>query len=782
MNLYPFSRRLPIMILAMATILCLALGVLAQQSLKTKTEALVQARFETQAYNSARELQTWFSSVSEDLGVVSSDPKIDQYFSGMEQYFQQRRQTVTQSLQSRYIERNPFPVGERQKLHLPPNPDQYDQNHDPLNRMLSALVDIKGYYDVFIISADGDVVYSVFKETDFATNLLDGQAAEEGLSQVFIQARAKEPGDISFQNFAPYSPSAGAAAAFMATRIDLGRGKGDPVLAFQLSTDRLTSALSVPAQFGDGRIAYLVNASGQLSSSVFGSDAFQLLDELPRTDAVTTAMRGEEGFLDKGVGLSGETVTAVSAGFQANGTRLGLVIEASRAHQYKELTAVRQNLTLASLAILAVAGLVGYLLSRLVTTPLASLRDAMETIAQGNYQVTVQGTDRKDEFGAIARVLDGFVSKLRDVRKVEEERAKKTEEQAAVVEILSTGLKKLREGDLSFSITEALGDDYDRLRMDYNSSVETLNHALAQVVDSAESIRNGAQEIAQASDDLSNRTENQAATLEQTAAALDELTASVKSAADGAKSVEDIVSQAKEEATQSGHVVKSAVEAMNKIENSSEQISQIIGVIDDIAFQTNLLALNAGVEASRAGESGKGFSVVASEVRALAQRSSEAAHEIKALISGSTHQVEQGVDMVGKAGNALESIVARVNHISQLVSEIASGASEQSAGLGEINVGVNQLDQVTQQNAAMVEEATAASHILQKDTTVLVDLVAGFTIKTERHATPDPEEDSSEDDALVYDQEIQISAQKMAPPAPPPARAAGGQDLGWQDF
>ena len=251
---------------------------------------------------------------------------------------------------------------------------------------------------------------------------------------------------------------------------------------------------------------------------------------------------------------------------------------------------------------------------------------------------------------------------------------------------------------------------------------------MLQVVESTTSISNGASEISQASEDLSRRTESQAATLEQTAAAIVELTASVKTSADGARNVENTVQKAREEAETSGEVVQNAVSAMGGIEESSNKISQIISVIDDIAFQTNLLALNAGVEAARAGDAGRGFAVVASEVRALAQRSSEAAMEIKALISESTSQVEQGVDLVGRAGEALHSIVGRVSHISQLISEMAEGAAEQSTGLSEVNIGMSQLDQVTQQNAAMVEEATAAGHTLNSDAVTLSELVARFQV------------------------------------------------------
>jgi methyl-accepting chemotaxis protein len=294
---------------------------------------------------------------------------------------------------------------------------------------------------------------------------------------------------------------------------------------------------------------------------------------------------------------------------------------------------------------------------------------------------------------------------------------------------------------------------------------------MAQVIEASDGIKRGSGEISQASDDLSNRTENQAATLEETAAALDQLTASVKSAADGARSVEAIVTDARDEAVKSGTVVRSAVEAMTNIERSSEQISQIIGVIDDIAFQTNLLALNAGVEAARAGDAGKGFAVVASEVRALAQRSSEAAHQIKELIGGSAHEVENGVELVGKAGAALESIVGQVSNISQLVTEIATSAREQSSGLNEINIGVTQLDQVTQQNAAMVEQSTAASHLLQKDALSLASLVERFQVSEEVRRKPAAPAITHSPSKL--EQPIEVA---------PIAMTGTGPQAVWQDF
>ena len=267
-----------------------------------------------------------------------------------------------------------------------------------------------------------------------------------------------------------------------------------------------------------------------------------------------------------------------------------------------------------------------------------------------------------------------------------------------------------------------------KLQSDFNAAMGQLKDAMTTVVTNVSAIRSGAGEISQAADDLSRRTEQQAASLEETAAALDQITATVRKTASGAKQCSDVVLAARGDAEKSGEIVRDAVGAMSAIEQSSTQISQIIGVIDEIAFQTNLLALNAGVEAARAGDAGRGFAVVASEVRALAQRSADAAKEIKTLISSSGTPVGAGVSLVGQTGEALNRIVERVAEIDGLVSEISASAQEQATGLQQVNTAVNQMDQVTQQNAAMVEQSTAASHSLAQEADVLNQSVSRFEI------------------------------------------------------
>jgi methyl-accepting chemotaxis protein len=306
---------------------------------------------------------------------------------------------------------------------------------------------------------------------------------------------------------------------------------------------------------------------------------------------------------------------------------------------------------------------------------------------------------------------------------------------SSAVEQIGVGLSKLAEGDLEHRIETEFIPAFEPLRVDFNASLGALERSLMAVRDNTDAIRAGAGEISTAADDLSQRTEQQASSLEETAAALEEITATVKKTAEGAKHARDIVSTAKVDADKSGEVVREAMAAMTAIDKSSKQISEIIGVIDEIAFQTNLLALNAGVEAARAGDAGRGFAVVASEVRALAQRSAQAAKEIKGLISASTAQVDQGVRLVTKTGDALGRIVTQVVEINTVVTDIAASAQEQSTGLDQVNTAVNQMDQVTQKNAAMVEEMTAAAHGLAGESEELGQLVARYQIRQGKEDT-----------------------------------------------
>ncbi|TBA90649.1 HAMP domain-containing protein [Rhizobium ruizarguesonis] len=409
----------------------------------------------------------------------------------------------------------------------------------------------------------------------------------------------------------------------------------------------------------------------------------------------------------------------------------------------------RQNAIWAALLCLLGAAAtiaIAYAIVRSVTAPIARLKAAMNAIAAEEASVEIAGSDRRDEIGQMAKVLlvlRDSVDERSALRGREDERQRQIEEerrgneaslrsvserQTQAMQALGVGLEKLAGGDLTVAIGD-IGEDYAKLRGDFNAAVDALNGVIHAIAESSHVVNESASDISEATGNLSKRTEQQAAALEETAAALDEITATVKTASERANEAREMVTETKASAGKSGEIVRNAVTAMGRIEESSNRIGQIISVIDEIAFQTNLLALNAGVEAARAGEAGRGFAVVAQEVRELAQRSANAAKEIKALISRSAAEVEGGVALVRSTGDALLEIEALVNRVNDHVVSIATAAREQSTGLNEINSSVNHMDQMTQQNAAMVEETTAASRTLADESTQLKTLLANFRLR-----------------------------------------------------
>ncbi|WP_297514276.1 methyl-accepting chemotaxis protein [uncultured Caulobacter sp.] len=400
------------------------------------------------------------------------------------------------------------------------------------------------------------------------------------------------------------------------------------------------------------------------------------------------------------------------------------------------------------LAVVVLATLLMVAARRGLIRPLVEVTACLRRLSEGDFGVALPRIRSRDELGQMTTALQTFrdtvearqkeleAADVRDALEIERREAERRRDeaeaaQAAVVDNLADALKRLSEGDLSHRIDRRFPEGYERLRVDFNRAVEQLSGVIAASLEAARAIHGGSREITDAADDLSRRTEQQAASLEQTAAALDEITSTVRQTADDAERARAVVQRARAAATASDTIVDQAVGAMSAIERSSTEIGQIIGVIDEIAFQTNLLALNAGVEAARAGDAGRGFAVVAQEVRALAQRSADAAKEIKQLIATSAAEVDQGVTFVGKAGEALRAIATEVDQVDALVRAMAAAAHHQAQGLGEVNGAVSQMDQVTQQNAAMVEETTAASHALAREATRLAERMGELRIDHE---------------------------------------------------
>ncbi len=394
---------------------------------------------------------------------------------------------------------------------------------------------------------------------------------------------------------------------------------------------------------------------------------------------------------------------------------------------------------------LAVAGMVFAIFG--IASPIQRITGAMRRLAEGDMASEIPFAGRTDEIGAMAGAVEVFRQNALTNLRLEEEAdaargaseksriaeqqriAREAEQLRIATSTLGGSLKRLAAGDLTCRISTAFAAEYEGLRSDFNATVDQLSETVSAVALAVQNMDSGTREISSGASDLSKRTEQQAASLEETAAALDQITTNVSSSSKMTAEARTVAQSANLSAAQSAKVVSNAEEAMQKIEQSSQQISNIIGVIDEIAFQTNLLALNAGVEAARAGEAGKGFAVVAQEVRELAQRSAQAAKEIKGLIHNSTSEVESGVKLVRETGETLKTIVSHIDDINRHMDSIATSAREQSTGLAEVNIAVNQMDQTTQQNAAMVEQSTAAAASLAQEAARLRELVSQFTLE-----------------------------------------------------
>ncbi|OBZ92818.1 chemotaxis protein [Pararhizobium polonicum] len=523
-------------------------------------------------------------------------------------------------------------------------------------------------------------------------------------------------------------------------------GKPLGVIGIDIALDSLTSKLAGMKPLGDGNVA-LVSQGGNLLAHVNPANLGKAFKDSSVDAAAWQQMIDNPGKPVDTVGEDGTDFLSVAVPVQLlSDTAWYAIVSVPKATVFAYLT----HMAWISIIIIAAASvllvLLGVLISSRFRRRIEAIVNATGEIARGNTGIAIADADRNDELGGMARSLavlrDASIAKQRLETEAaqsrtlsEEERqrhAAETQENErqmrfAVTE-LGTGLQRLADGDVTFRLATPFIGSLDALREDFNSSMTTLQQTLQSVGNNALGIQVGSAEIRASADDLAKRTEQQAASVEQTAAALDEITASVKDSTVRAEEAGQLVARAKSGAQMSSAVVRNAIDAVGQIESSSQEISSIIGVIDEIAFQTNLLALNAGVEAARAGDAGKGFAVVAQEVRELAQRSANAAKEIKALISKSGNQVKTGVELVGQAGKALEAIVHEVDEINLRVSSIVEAAREQSIGLNDINRAVNVMDQGTQQNAAMVEESTAASHTLAAEASALTALLSNFKL------------------------------------------------------
>ncbi|MGL3606649.1 methyl-accepting chemotaxis protein [Rhizobium sp. G187] len=551
--------------------------------------------------------------------------------------------------------------------------------------VVSGLIDVSRTHSLSSAS-EGDagrlVAYNLF------LNAKELAGQERGTGNGFISAGKSDP-----KRFLAFSGMHGAQSSLMSQALKLVREDDRILLSGILNDDD-------PAVIEQMRNGLISGGAGADLTSLSAPDWFaattKRIDRLKRVEDVLLA-------------------EIVSSATEAARTQLNSLIVISSS----------------ILAGLVVVALLASSMSYTIARPLKILTDTVERLAANDMNVRLDQSGGRDEIGRMGRAIYQCIvntqekaefdrqqelSKQAAAREAEiegeREQARRAAEIAAAVQALGQGLSALAGGETTYRIEQIFAGDLDRLRSDFNDSMEKLHAAMAEISSSSEAIHSGSNELGQAADDLAQRTERQAAALEEASASLAGVSATLKDSVVRAETVGNLVDTAMSDAKRTEAVVSNAVEAITQIERSSDQVGQIIGVIDEIAFQTNLLALNAGVEAARAGEAGKGFAVVAQEVRELAQRSATAAREIKALIQRSAQEVQVGVALVGQTGQAIQSIGANVSTIKDQVSAIVSSSRDQATSITEISTAIDQMDQMTQLNAAMVEEANAATHSL----------------------------------------------------------------------
>lgn len=633
-----------------------------------------------------------------------------------------------------FVTANPFPVGEREKLIKPEGASvYYYMAHEKTQIDVANILKGTAFTDLLVVEPEGNVVYSYKKADNFAANLKDGKWAETSLGKTFGKA---------LDNAAKATEDNGAEPAFSGIAIDevtgrsgifyavpivkLGAIKG--VIVLQLGDEPIVQTLTKGLNSKSSEAAVLMSADGQAIMPFEGT--LKSLDAAPFGEAAARVEAGEQGMIHETIRLDDVWTEGYFRPIVIDGRTLMIVETVDRKEIYAGSVEIARNLLLIGIGALAMLAAATAFFTNRLFAPLTELAGLTRAVSEGKLDAEIANQNRKDEIGTMARALGRFRQSLLDQRKLETdaeaERSRTEQERQArlaekdaeartlqrVVQSLDTGLSQLAGGDLSYQISEAFPAELESLRINFNHAISTLNATLSAIGGNSNAVRSSSRSMSSGADQLATRTERQAVSIGQTANAINAITEAVRTQITRGEQAERIAGDAKKGTQESGRIMQDTISAMEEIQNSSRQINQIINVIDEIAFQTNLLALNAGVEAARAGESGKGFAVVAQEVRELAQRSSKAAKEISTLLQKSTADVENGVALVEKAGNALQNIGGFVEAINERLHEIIESTREEAETLKSINSAVAELDQVTQQNAAMVEESTAAIHQL----------------------------------------------------------------------
>ncbi len=778
----PIARKLPLALVGSALLVSVGVGL---ASYMIGSEALRDAAETNQqilAGERAAAVSTYLRAVEDDLIATSRSEATVQALRDFGGAWLTFKTDPTAEVRALYVDNNPNP-GDLAALETLGTTGTYDVTHTRFHRGYRTQMLARGYRDIYLFDPKGFLVYSVNKSADFGTNFAEGgPMADTDLGRAFQAAVVIDnPDGIVSTDFAAYAPSGGLPASFFAKPVFNAQARMVGVVAIQLPSERIDAVIGNRDGLGQTGEVLVVGSDGLLRSNSIFTEENDALAATFDTATLETALSGAVESASTSAYRSGPMIVA-AAPIPTRAGNWSAVATMSTDEILAPVVNMRNMMLLIGAGLLAIVAAVGLLFSRTITRPITRLTDTMQTVAEGNFDVDVPGNERGDELGAMARAVEVFRENGRRVNELTEAEAaqalRSQEERArmmvtlqrafgdvvdaaiagdfsrrvdaqfpdAELNALAGSVNRLVETvdrglDETGSVLSALADadltprvmgDYQgafaRLKNDTNKVAEKLGEIVGDLRETSGALKTATGEILSGANDLSERTSRQAATIEETSATMEQLAATVLGNAGKAESASRKARDVSVAAEEGGVVMAKATEAMDRITASSAKISNIIGLIDDIAFQTNLLALNASVEAARAGDAGKGFAVVAVEVRRLAQSAASASADVKTLIEQSAQEVSGGTRLVADAAGKLNSMLESIRDNTQALEAIARDSREQASAIEEVNVAVRQMDEMTQHNAALVEETNASIEQTEAQASRLDSIVEIFTV------------------------------------------------------